>query len=94
MNLIVVYDIGDNRKRQAFAEKLQYLGLARVQRSVFVGKGGSGLAKDIMRIAQRLIDPKNDSVIIFIVPGEAIRKAMIVGTPWGEPHDIQAVTII
>lgn len=40
MRVLVVYDIGDNTRREEFARRLQAAGLVRIQRSCFLGRGG------------------------------------------------------
>lgn len=83
MYLIVVYDISSDKVRLRVANKLKYFGLARVQRSAFVGRGGLALAKDIVRASGRLIDHETDSVIVFVTPDKSVRQALIIGTPLG-----------
>ena len=80
MRLIVVYDISDDASRERVARKLKLLGLARVQRSAFVGVGGVARARDVARGVAPLIDPATDSVIVFVVPGESVRRAVVLGT--------------
>ncbi len=88
MHLVVVYDISDDRARLRVADRLKCLGLVRVQRSAFVGRGGSGLARDVARATSRLIDHGRDSVIVFIVPDRSVRHAIVLGTPWGDLRDV------
>lgn len=88
MYLIVVYDISNDRIRLKVANKLKYLGLTRVQRSAFVGRGGLALAKDVVRASGRLIDRETDSVIVFITPDKSIKQALIVGTPLGDLRNV------
>ena len=88
MYLIIAYDISDDNTRTRIANKLKYFGLTRVQRSVFIGKGGYALAKDISRATQKLINPQTDSIIIFITPTKTIHQAIILGTPLGEPTNV------
>ncbi|MCD6509753.1 MAG: CRISPR-associated endonuclease Cas2 [Thermoprotei archaeon] len=83
MRIIVVYDISDNSSRLKIAERLKGFGLTRVQRSAFVGPGGTGLAKDIARLSRRMIDEDKDSLIVFIVPNKSVEEAIIIGKAMG-----------
>ncbi len=84
MKIIVAYDIGDNVKREAFAGFLKRLGLERIQRSLFIGRGGGGLVKDIERMARRIIDPCRDCVHIFILSSYEQTRVRVIGTPYNE----------
>ncbi|MEM0226590.1 MAG: CRISPR-associated endonuclease Cas2 [Thermofilaceae archaeon] len=81
LRLIVIYDISDNESRERVARRLKLMGLARVQRSAFVGVGGVARAKDVARAVAPLIDASTDSVIVFVVPGRSVREAFVLGTP-------------
>ncbi len=96
MKIIVAYDISDNIRREAFAGFLKRQGLERIQRSLFIGRGGSSLVKDIERMARRLIDQSTDCVHIFMLSGLEQTKIKVIGRPWSEvrEHGIPAVSII
>ncbi len=96
MRIIVAYDIGDNVVREAFAGYLKRIGLKRIQRSLFIGRGSTYLVKDIERMARRMINMDNDCVHIFILYSIEQTKVRVIGTPWDEArsHSIQAVEII
>ena len=94
MRLIVIYDISDDRDREIIARKLKNLGLTRVQRSSFVGRGGVGHAKDVWRAVQRYVSGPRDSLIIFVVPNESIRQAIVVGHPLGRMDGVETVQLI
>jgi CRISPR-associated protein Cas2 len=78
MFVVVFYDISDNRRRELIANKLLSMGLTRVQRSVFIGRGGLALAKDIARFAFRHVSG-NDSVVVLVVPTDSLRNMLMVG---------------
>lgn len=84
MKLVVAYDISDNARRLAVAKRLQRLGLTRVQRSFFVGVGGLEKIKEVIRAVRPLISWDTDCVIIMVVHEEAWRKAVTLGTPYGQ----------
>ena len=65
MLTIVVYDISDNTSRLYLIKKLQYFGLKRLQKSVFIGylehKERLDLADDI----ETYLSSDTDSIVIF-----------------------------
>ncbi|QOJ78818.1 CRISPR-associated endonuclease Cas2 [Infirmifilum lucidum] len=93
MRLVVVYDISDNGDRQRLASRLLGLGLTRVQRSAFVGRGGYGHAKDVYRFIQRYVRGEGDSVIIFVVPDESFERALVAGRPMAPLAGVARVVV-
>ncbi len=83
--IIVFYDVSDDRRRLMLAEFLKSMGLTRIQRSVFMGKGGYSKAKDIARKGSRLIDRATDSLVVLVAPEDYARRMIVVGTTWDEP---------
>ena len=81
MRLVVIYDISDDGDRVRLARRLKHLGLQRVQRSAFLGRGGYAYAKDVVRAVSRYVNGELDSLIVFVVPDESVRRALVVGTP-------------
>jgi len=78
MFIVAFYDISDNRKRDLLASRLLAMGLSRVQRSVFIGRGGVTLAKDVVRLGSRYVE-EGDSLIVLVVPVDSIRNMLVVG---------------
>ena len=67
MLTVVVYDISDNPSRLYLIKKLQFYGLKRLQKSVFIGylelKERLDLAEDV----ETYLSSDNDSIVIFPV---------------------------
>ncbi len=82
MRLLVVYDIGDNVRREEFARRLQAMGLVRIQRSCFLGRGGLDKAKEILRLAERYIDVSRDVVHVIPLDEYSFRYVRFVGVPF------------
>lgn len=76
--VVVFYDISDNRVRLRISDKLLSRGLTRIQRSVFVGRGGYALAKDLARYLSSLVGP-GDSLVIMVVGDDSVRNMFIIG---------------
>ncbi|MGB9785614.1 MAG: CRISPR-associated endonuclease Cas2 [Fervidicoccaceae archaeon] len=77
---IIVYDIGDQGKRQRVVEILEKWGLRRIQRSAFVGYVQEGRAKDIAREIEMTIDLERDVVHIVQIERKEWNRAIVVGT--------------
>ena len=95
MLYLVVYDIGDNRRRSKMIHYLEKCGLRRIQRSAFIGSIVKARAHDIARYSQSLIDTEKDVVHIIPVERAAWRNSLVIGTSrWsagrGENYVIQA----
>lgn len=83
MRIVVAYDISDNDIRQRVAQWLLSQGFTRVQRSVYVGRGGLARARDVERFVSKLVDRSRDVVHIFVVQDVEWEKRIVVG-PEGE----------
>ncbi len=79
MYVLVSYDIGDDRRRLEIMNKLKAMGYVRVQRSLYMARGGSALAKDTARALMRVIG-REDSVVILIIDGQTLNNAIKLGT--------------
>jgi len=77
---MVVYDVGDNTRRQKLAQTLARWGLRRIQRSAFVGSLTEARARDIARYCEMLIDRSSDVVHIVPLDRNSWRRAIVVGT--------------
>ncbi len=80
--VVVAYDISDDRSRLWVSEKLKSHGLVRIQRSLFIGRGGYYRAKEVYRGTRRYIDPSSDSIFVIVVPGEFLSRALVHGRLW------------
>jgi CRISPR-associated protein Cas2 len=78
LRIIVAYDISDDLKRQRLSLWLQQRGFTRIQRSVFVGRGGVAVARDVERFAKRLLDP-GDKLHIFLISDVEWERRIAVG---------------
>jgi CRISPR-associated protein Cas2 len=79
MYVIVSYDISDDKRRFEIMSRLKAMGYVRVQRSLYMARGGSALAKDTARALTRLIG-REDSVVILIIDGQTLNNAIKLGT--------------
>ncbi|WP_054853636.1 CRISPR-associated endonuclease Cas2 [Vulcanisaeta distributa] len=79
MYVIVSYDVSNDKRRLEIMNKLKAMGYIRAQRSLYIARGGSALAKDTARALTRLMD-KEDSVIILIIDTQTLNNAIKLGT--------------
>lgn len=66
--VLIIYDICDNRRRTAFAKKLNGYGF-RVQKSAFEALIPPNLHKKLLKEIPRLINPAEDSVRVYRISG-------------------------
>ncbi|MCX8196365.1 MAG: CRISPR-associated endonuclease Cas2 [Acidilobaceae archaeon] len=81
MKAVVVYDISDNEKRLKVARLLEAYGLARIQRSAFVGNAQLAKAKDVARKLEAMIDEESDVVHIFFLQPQEWGRTIVIGKP-------------
>jgi CRISPR-associated protein Cas2 len=84
--IVVFYDISNDHRRQKVAKLLEAMGLIRIQRSVFIGRGGIGKAKEVVRAATRLIDKRTDSLAAVVVPDDYASKILVAGSLLNTPQ--------
>ena len=66
--VLIIYDIVDNRTRNAFAKKMSGYGF-RVQKSAFEAWINEKLYQKLLSEIPKLIDPKTDSVRVYRITG-------------------------
>ncbi len=79
MFVVVSYDITDDKRRLEVMNRLKSMGFVRVQRSMYIARGGGALAKDVARAVVRLMD-REDSVVILIIDNQTLNNAIRLGT--------------
>jgi CRISPR-associated protein Cas2 len=82
MRLLVVYDISNNAVREEFAKRLQGIGLTRIQRSCFVGRGDVNKVKQVLRLAEKLLDARRDVVHTILLDEYSFKNIRCFGTPF------------
>ena len=65
MLTVVVYDITDNNSRSHLIKKLQYFGLKRLQKSVFIGYLELQERLDLADDLNNFLSNDSDSIVIF-----------------------------
>ncbi len=75
---LVCYDIPDNKLRKQFSDSLKDIGLIALQKSVFYGDLNFPEAKELARLAHRLLNSDTDKCFWFpcFLPIEEIKKCV------------------
>ncbi len=84
MRVVVAYDISNNEKRQRLADWLLARGFSRIQRSLYVARGGVALARDVERYAKRFIDPSRDVIHILLIQDLEWDRRIVLGVEGGD----------
>jgi len=90
--ILVFYDVSDDSRRLRLADTLKALGLTRIQRSVFMGRGGQARAKEVARAARMIVD-EGDSVVVVLVPEDYARRMIVVGPLWENPFKERIIVV-
>lgn len=75
----VVYDIAKNKARNRVAKLCQQSGLYRVQNSVFLGTLEENEKDELTLMIEEWIEPENDSVYIFPMSKNELKKTVLMG---------------
>ncbi|MEM4591984.1 MAG: CRISPR-associated endonuclease Cas2 [Sulfolobales archaeon] len=81
MIILVVYDVSDNNVRLRLSNYLLDKGLARIQRSVFIGKILPTMMKDIERVLPKYVVSESD--VIHLIP--LLEYSIKYTKYWGKP---------
>lgn len=79
MLTVVVYDISDNTSRLYLIKKLQYYGLKRLQKSVFIGYLDVKERMDLASEVDSYLSSDSDSVVVFPVCESCKNSILIQG---------------
>jgi len=77
MYVLLVYDIGEDRVAKVLRSCRCYLNW--VQNSVFEGEITKGKLKELMGKLKKIIDKKEDSILVYRLPNENVFKKEVIG---------------
>ena len=75
----VVYDISDNTSRLSLIKKLQYFGLKRIQKSVFMGYLDTDERLNLAEDIEAYLSKETDSIIILPLCENCQNSILLVG---------------
>lgn len=84
MQTLVVYDISDNEIRLKVSEICKRFGLARIQRSTFLGYLTSMHRKELTAALRRVLGDADGNIQIFVICRADLALREIIGKPFEE----------
>jgi CRISPR-associated protein Cas2 len=84
LQTLVVYDISDNEIRLKVSEICKRFGLARIQRSTFLGYLTSMHRKELTAALRRVLGDADGNIQIFVICRADLALREIIGKPFEE----------
>lgn len=84
MDTLVVYDISDDDVRLKVSETCKAFGLARIQRSTFLGKLTSSRRKELSAALRKVMHNTDGNIQIFTICRADMAQREIIGKPFQE----------
>ncbi|MEM1996937.1 MAG: CRISPR-associated endonuclease Cas2 [Candidatus Bathyarchaeia archaeon] len=84
MQTLVVYDISDDEIRLRVSEACKRFGLARIQRSTFLGYLSSMRRKELAAALRRILGDANGNIQIFVICRADLALREVIGKPFEE----------
>ena len=82
MQTLVVYDISDDDIRLRVSETCKRFGLARIQRSTFLGYLSSMQRKELTAALRRILGDANGNIQIFVICRADLALREVLGKPF------------
>ena len=84
LQTLVVYDISDDEIRLKVSEACKRFGLARIQRSTFLGYLSSMRRKELAATLRRILRDTDGNIQIFVICRADLALREILGKPFEE----------
>ena len=84
MQTLVVYDISDDEIRLKVGETCKRFGLARIQRSTFLGNLTSMQRKELIAALRRILGNADGNIQVFVICRADLALREIIGKPFEE----------
>lgn len=84
MQTLVVYDISDDEVRLRVSEVCKRFGLARIQRSTFLGDLTSMRRKELIAALRRVLGENKGNIQVFIICRADLALREVIGKPFEE----------
>lgn len=94
MRMLVIYDVTDNDLREHVARKLKSMGLARVQKSAFIGALDSSARKDLKRWIKRQVEGRKANVQFYPLCRYCYSQKEEVGVPTVEEDTMGGEVVV
>ncbi len=76
--IVVAYDIRNDNARTRAMKRLLAMGFKRLQKSLYIKKGGRGDALDAFRAVKRYLKDEEDKLFVVVLSDKEFKEAMIV----------------
>lgn len=84
METLVIYDISDDQIRLKVSEACKRFGLARIQRSSFMGYMNSASRKELVALLKRILGDEDGNIQILVICKADLALRQVVGKPYEE----------
>ena len=84
MQTLIVYDISDDEIRLRVSEACKRFGLARIQRSTFLGYLSSMRRKELAAALRRILGDADGNIQIFVICRADLALREVIGKPFEE----------
>jgi len=91
MYIVVIYDVTEDDVRNKIADTLKAFGLARIQKSAYIGRLPPALVKELAEKLRKAARGANADVIILKVDRRVIDAMIRIGPPQPPRHDDPAL---
>jgi len=81
---LIVYDISDDEIRLRVSEACKRFGLARIQRSTFLGYLSSMRRKELAAALRRILGDADGNIQIFVICRADLALREVIGKPFEE----------
>lgn len=84
MQTLIVYDISDDEVRLKVSEACKRFGLARIQRSTFLGYLTSMRRKELVAALRRVLGDAEGNIQVFVICRADLALREVIGKPFEE----------
>jgi len=93
LKTLVIYDISDDQRRLKVSEACKNFGLARIQRSAFLGSLTPARRKELIAVLRRLISEEEDNLQVFVICEPDLALRVVLGKEFRE-EEAEGVLIV
>jgi len=81
---LVIYDIPDDCVRVKVSDLCKRFGLARIQKSAFLGDLSSSVRKELVAALRRVLGERDGNIQVFVICRADLSLRTIIGKPFYE----------
>ncbi|MCD6444952.1 CRISPR-associated endonuclease Cas2 [Candidatus Bathyarchaeota archaeon] len=84
MHTLVIYDIPDDGVRVRVSDLCKRFGLARIQKSAFLGDLSSSVRKELVAALRRVLGERDGNIQVFVICRADLSLRTVIGKPFHE----------